>query len=47
MSKAGILPEDLDAVISSHGHPDHTGNDNLFGTGARTFYNLIITDGST
>lgn len=30
MHRRGLCPEDIDYVVSTHGHSDHTGNNNLF-----------------
>ncbi|XP_055847970.1 metallo-beta-lactamase domain-containing protein 1 [Episyrphus balteatus] len=30
LKEHSIKPEDISAVVSTHGHPDHTGNNNLF-----------------
>lgn len=30
LSKAGVLPQDINFVVNTHGHSDHVGNNNLF-----------------
>jgi glyoxylase-like metal-dependent hydrolase (beta-lactamase superfamily II) len=35
--QAGLTAEDIDVVVTSHGHPDHRGNDNLFVDAQRYF----------
>jgi len=31
LSRAGLLPHDINVVINTHGHPDHSGGNKLFG----------------
>ena len=30
LNNHGLTPDDIDFVVSTHGHPDHCGNNNLF-----------------
>lgn len=35
LARKGLLPEDIDAVINTHGDPDHCGNNHLFSKAER------------
>jgi glyoxylase-like metal-dependent hydrolase (beta-lactamase superfamily II) len=39
--RAGLYPEDIDVVVNSHGHPDHTANNNLFSEAQLFSYNGV------
>jgi glyoxylase-like metal-dependent hydrolase (beta-lactamase superfamily II) len=36
--KAGLLPQDIDIVVETHGHPDHYGNVALFPNTVHIYY---------
>ncbi|HOT06538.1 MAG TPA: MBL fold metallo-hydrolase [Methanotrichaceae archaeon] len=40
----GLKPEDIDAVVNTHSHPDHTGNNHLF-TQAQILDHRSLWDG--